>query len=134
MSKLTDRLSHAWNAFVGVDPPSNRPPRIDYTMLGPSSSYRPDRVYFRRTTEKSLVSSYLNRIANDCASIAIKHVKLDSSKRYTEDVKSGFIPNSLATGVALLFISSIVNILGLYHIYFRFTIYYTLTIDRQRKV
>lgn len=86
---ILDRLSHAWNAFVGVDPPSNRPPRIDYTMLGPSSSYRPDRVYFRRTTEKSLVSSYLNRIANDCASIAIKHVKLDSSKRYTEDVKSG---------------------------------------------
>lgn len=86
---ILDRLAHAWNAFVGIDPPSNQMPHINYTMLGPSSSYRPDRVYFRRTTEKSLVSAYLNRIANDCASIDIKHVRLDEEKRYKEDVKSG---------------------------------------------
>lgn len=84
-----DRLAHAWNAFVGIDPPSNQAPRINYTMLGPSSSHRPDRVYFRRTTEKSLVSAYLNRIANDCASIDIRHVRLDPQKRYKEDIKSG---------------------------------------------
>ena len=86
---ILDRLSHAWNAFIGIDPVDNRAPRIDYTMLGPSSSYRADRVYFKRTTEKSMVSAYLNRIANDCAAIDIRHVKLDEGKRYKEDIKSG---------------------------------------------
>ena len=86
---ILDRLAHAWNAFIGIDPVDSRAPRIDYTMLGPSSSYRPDRVYFKRTTEKSMVASYLNRIANDCAAIDIRHVKLDESKRYKEEFKSG---------------------------------------------
>lgn len=90
-----DRLSHAWNAFIGVDPPDNRAPRINYTMLGPSSTYRPDRVYFRRTTEKSLVSAYLNRIANDCAAIDIRHVRLDDQGRYKEDIKKSGLYNCL---------------------------------------
>lgn len=83
-----DRLAHAWNAFVGTDPVDNRAPRIDYTSLGPSFGYRPDRVYFKRTTEKSLVSAIYNRIAIECSSIDIRHVRLDENKRFKEEIKS----------------------------------------------
>lgn len=87
-----DRLRHAWNAFAeyGNDPPSNSGyyyPK--YQDLGMVSTYRPDRVYFTRGQERSLVSTVYNRIAMDVASVDIKHVKIDESGRYLSDVDSG---------------------------------------------
>lgn len=87
-----DRLKHAWNVFTayGNDPPSDGyfyPSH--YQDLGVVSTFRPDRVYFTRGQERSLVSTVYNRIAMDVASVDIKHVKIDSGGRYLSDVDSG---------------------------------------------
>lgn len=78
---FVDKLYHAWNAFRGIDPPNNYK-TINYTDLGPSTYVRPDRVVLKRYNEKSIIASIYNRIANECASIPIKHVQLDKEGRY----------------------------------------------------
>lgn len=77
------RLKNAWNAFL------NRSPTRDFEDVGPSYYYRPDRPRFTRGNDRSLVTAVFNRIALDCASIDVKHVQLDDSKRYLEDIDSG---------------------------------------------
>lgn len=80
---LADRIIHGWNAFMNKDPTRYRP--ID---LGPSYSYRPDRVRFTRGNERSIITSVYNRIALDCSSIDVKHVRLDDEDRYKETIVS----------------------------------------------
>lgn len=87
---LLDRLSHAWNAFFGKGPPydlNNQFMQSKYIDLGYSSSYRPDRVYFTRGQEKTFVNTIINRIAVDAAAIDVKHVKLDDSNRFEDEIK-----------------------------------------------
>lgn len=84
---ITSRLRHAWNAFFSRDPTNEfNTPEI---ITGYSSSYRPDRKRFYGGSERSIISSIYNRIAMDCAAIDVKHVRLDDSERYLEDVDSG---------------------------------------------
>lgn len=96
---LLDRLSHAWNAFLGKGPPYDlngsfsQPRYIDY---GYSSSYRPDQLYFTRGQEKTFVNTIINRIGVDAASINIRHVKLDDKDRFKEYVKDE-LDNCLTT-------------------------------------
>lgn len=80
---LTDRISHAWNAFM------NKDPTIDTSKLGMSSSMKPDRARLHRGNEKSIATAIYNRIAVDAAGIELKHVLLDSNSRYMKDVDSG---------------------------------------------
>ena len=80
---LTDRLSHAWEAFKSRDPTN------DYINRGESSSTRPDRTRLRKSNEKSIVTSIYNRIALDVASLKIQHVKIDENELYEETVNSG---------------------------------------------
>ena len=79
---LGSRLKHAWNAFT------NRAPTNGFSTPGYGYTYRPDRPRFTRGNERSIVTSVYNRIALDCASINIKHCKVDENGRYVEDVKS----------------------------------------------
>ena len=82
--KFTDRIQHAWNAFLNRDPTDN------YKYIGgPSYGYRPDRVRFTRGNERSIVTSVYNRIALDAAAIDIKHVRLDKNDRYESTIQSG---------------------------------------------
>lgn len=82
-NSLVSRLKHGWNAFM------NRDPTYSYRMdIGPSSSYRPDRLRLTRGNERTIVSSIYNRIALDCAAITIQHCKLDDNNRYVETVNS----------------------------------------------
>ena len=75
--KMTDRLMHAWNAFL------NRDPTNYYKDIGgPSYGYRPDRMRFTRGNERSIVTSVYNRIALDAAAIDIMHVQLDKDGRF----------------------------------------------------
>lgn len=83
MGKFTDRLQHAWNAFMNKDPTYKS---FDYGM---GYSYRPDRVRFARGNERSIVNAIYNRISLDCAAIAIQHVRLDGNGRFIELVESG---------------------------------------------
>ena len=81
-----DRLKHAWNAF---NQETEIPAGPRFQNLGLSSFYRPDRLYLSRGNERSIITSVYTRIAMDCSSIVIKHVKVDDRGRYIEDVKSG---------------------------------------------
>lgn len=82
---LTDRLQHAWNAFVT----NSDPTRMNYSYTGSSYSVRPDRVRFSRGNERSIVTSVYNRIALDVAAINIYHCRLDEDNRFTEIIDSG---------------------------------------------
>lgn len=88
---ILDRLKHAWNVFIGLDPPNVDyfDGRNSYVSYGQMSSYRPDRATFRKGTEKTIVGAIYNRIAMDCCSLNFKHVQLDDNERYTNTVKSG---------------------------------------------
>ena len=86
---ITDRLQHAWNAFMGRDPTPIK------SYLGYASSNRPDRYRLTRGNERSIVTAVYNRIAIDVASINIEHVRVDQNGRYTETIKSG-LQNALS--------------------------------------
>lgn len=79
------RLKHAWNAFL------NRDEQLQMRPLDRGASYgvRPDRVRLRISNERSIISSIYTRLAIDVASIDIRHVRLDKSGRYVEDIESG---------------------------------------------
>lgn len=83
MPTLGDRLLHAWNAF------RNRDPTVPSYQYGVGTSYKPDRFRFTYGKDRSIVTSVLNRISLDAASVSIEHVKLDENDRYVETVKSG---------------------------------------------
>lgn len=73
---LIDRVKHAYNAFRNRDPTSN------YQNYGVAYSYRPDRVRFSGSNEKSIVTALYNRISIDASAIDIRHVRLDENDRY----------------------------------------------------
>lgn len=81
MPKFSDRLQHAWNAFMNKDP-------TRYREYGLSYSNRPDRLRFTRGNERTMVTSVYNRISLDCAAINIKHIRLDERDRYIETIPS----------------------------------------------
>lgn len=81
---IIDRARKAWSVFV-----NNRDPTQQYRDWGASYSVRPDRIKFTRGNERSIITAVLNRIANDIASLGIKHCRLDENGRYIEDINSG---------------------------------------------
>ena len=81
MPAFTDRLVHAWNAFMNKDSTRRR-----YTGRGDYS--RPDRIRLSRGNERSIVTSVYNRISMDAAAIDIRHIRLDKNDRYLEDINS----------------------------------------------
>lgn len=109
---LLDRFQKAWNAFFGKGPPydeTNLYKVPKYMEYGRMSTSRPDRLYYSKGQEKSLVNAVYNRIALDVASIDIRHIKVDSeNKRYEKDVDSSindiltFVANKDQTGRQLI--------------------------------
>lgn len=103
MPKFTERLQHAWNAFLNREPPYTT--HYDY---GSSYSYRPDRIRLTRGNERSIVNAIYNRISIDVSAISIKHVRLDDNERFVEtiDSKLNYVLNTEAnidqTGRALI--------------------------------
>jgi hypothetical protein len=80
--KIMGRLKHAWNVFLNLDTPEPFESTASYGV-------RPDRTRLRFTSEKTILSSILTRIAIDAADLAIKHVRLDDQDRFDSVVKSG---------------------------------------------
>lgn len=78
---FTDRLQHAWNAFLNKDPTFN-------SYKGGSYSYRPDRPRLTRGNERTIITSIYNRIAMDVSSLTIKHVRLDDNDCYVSIIDS----------------------------------------------
>jgi Phage portal protein len=80
---IMGRLKHAWNVFFNLD--DKREPFDSLASYG----VRPDRTRLRYTSEKTILSSILTRIAIDVADLKIKHVKLDDQERFESVVNSG---------------------------------------------
>lgn len=78
MAIFGDRIRNAWNAFLGRDPTP-----VNYGYV---SDYRPDRPRPLIGGKRSTVSAIYNQIAVDCASIDVKHVKLDKEGRYEKTI------------------------------------------------
>lgn len=79
---ISDRLQHAWNAFMGRDSTQT------YQNIGVSNYVRPDRPRFTRGNERSIVTSVYNRIALDVSAINIQHIRLDENGRFKEQIDS----------------------------------------------
>jgi len=82
MPSFTNRLQHAWNAFMGRDPT----PSFNY---GYSSSVRLDRPRLSPKNERSVVTAVYTRLSVDVSAIVVQHIKIDENGRYLETVKSG---------------------------------------------
>lgn len=82
MPAFTDRIVHAWNAFMNKDPTKYN------SGGGYSYSYRPDRHILSRGNERSIVTSVYNRISMDAAAIDIRHIRLDENGGYVEDMNT----------------------------------------------
>lgn len=78
---IKDRIINGWSAFMNKDP-------TIYQNRGPSYSNRPDRIRMTRGNERTIITSVYNRIAVDCATIDIKHIRLDDRERYKETIYS----------------------------------------------
>ena len=89
---LKDRFSNAWNAFQ-----TERTREVDlrnsdrslFQAVESPSYFNHDRTRMRYNSEHSILNSIFNRIANDVASTAILHVRVDENDRYIETIKSG---------------------------------------------
>ena len=89
---LKDRFASAWNAFQSegkrrTDINENAT-QVSFSQLGSPGLYRQDRHRLRVSTEHSTLNSIFNRIANDIASVQIRHVRVDDNDGYVETIKS----------------------------------------------
>lgn len=84
MNPIAERLKNAWNAFMNKDPTE------EFAMKesGYSYWYRPDMYNISYKNERNILNSIICKIAVDCASTDIHHVRLDESNRYKEDIDS----------------------------------------------
>lgn len=80
--EFTERLQHAWNAFMNKDP-------TNAYESGQSYSRSPNRIRLSRGNERSIVTAVYNRLALDTASIGFKHIRLDKNNRFKEIILSG---------------------------------------------
>ena len=83
---IGSRIKRAWNAFV-----NNRDPTVHY-YEAQSISYwgMPGRRRAVAGKERTIINAIYNRIAMDAAAIDIRHVRLDDSGRYSEDIDDQF--------------------------------------------
>lgn len=81
---FTDRIRHAWNAFIFGEERQSFPQDI-----GPSYSYRPDRPVFRPIGGKTIVSAIYTRLAVDVAAIPMYHARVNENGQFQEDIDSG---------------------------------------------
>jgi len=89
MPKFSDRLIHAWNAFMNRDPTQDYYWKYDDDRTDISySSYNPYRYRLSRGNERTIVTSIYNRIALDVAQIKFKHVKLDKNGYFISEMDS----------------------------------------------
>lgn len=90
MTPIRERLKHAWNAFMNKDPTEKVASEEMMSEHGISYYYKPDIVRFSIGNDRNIITSIINRIAVDCASIDIRHVRLDEFERFDE-----FMPDEL---------------------------------------
>lgn len=83
MADFGARLKHAWNAFTLKQ---DEQPTWE---LGSSYTAPSTRIRSYISNERSLITSVLNTISIDAAGISIRHVRLDDSDRFIEELDTG---------------------------------------------
>lgn len=78
---IRERLKNVWNAFLGRDPTRN----TDYTFYGSSTNPTRRRSFGR--ADISTKRSIFNRIAVDCASANINHVKVNDDGKFEKIIE-----------------------------------------------
>lgn len=85
MSKFSDKLKHAWNAFRN-DEEKNQV--YSYGEMGQSYGVRPDRTRLMINGDKSIIGSIYTRIGIDVSMVRIQHVKLDEEGRLSDHINT----------------------------------------------
>ena len=80
---VTRFVKRVYNVFRSRDPTWEA-----RQNAGPSYSYRPHSSMFTPTTERTMLSTAINRIGVDVASVDFRHAIVDEEGFYKEDVKS----------------------------------------------
>lgn len=83
MPSFFERIQHGWNAFINGDNRNLSP------TIGSGYSYRPDRRRSYKSSDKTIVNSFFNRIAIDVACITFRHVRLDQNGNFSDIIDSG---------------------------------------------
>jgi hypothetical protein len=94
---ILDRFKNAYNAFTPTTETTDKLPFDQGYMsplgaagtFGTAFSTRPDQQRRRTSNDRSIVTSIYTRIAIDCASVQLRHVRRDDQDRYLEDIISG---------------------------------------------
>lgn len=81
---LFERLRNSWNAFFSREPTGH----FNIYESGYGSTNPPFRSRSYRGGDKSLVTAVFGRIAVDCASINIEHVRIDENGNFKEPIDS----------------------------------------------
>lgn len=84
---LKDRIVHAWNALKSEEDKILR--RQPLPVNGGHLGMQMHRTRLSYSNDKNIVTSVINRIAIDVASIDIRHVMVDDDERYIGRKKSG---------------------------------------------
>lgn len=79
MGILSNGLKRARNIFTSRDPTK--------TKIYHGSFYRPEKTRRRIQNERSIVNAIINRFASDCATIDIKHVRVNEDGNFEEVIK-----------------------------------------------
>lgn len=83
---ITDRLRSAWNAFASNEKTQYT---TDFNLGAVSYSGRPpDRSSSRWVSDRSFLASILNKMSMDVSEATIRHISLDKSGRYKDEVAS----------------------------------------------
>jgi len=83
---ITNRLKHAWNAFMNRDP--TPPATTSVSVIERSSSFKPDRPRMNWGAERSIIAAIYNKIAVDCSRVDVRHVKVDENGNYESNIDS----------------------------------------------
>lgn len=87
---IIDRVRSAWNAFLSTS--DYKDLNLGFSNEGASSvsygSVSPTRPRLRYVNDRTIVSSVYTRMSIDIAEVLFRHIKLDSNKRYQQDIES----------------------------------------------
>lgn len=86
MAELGDKLKHAWNAFKNQDQMKEDYGGTSYSHG--SFGSRPSHTHTIAYNRKQLVSSIYNRLTVDVAALPIRHVRVNETDQYVEDIDS----------------------------------------------
>lgn len=87
MVSIGSRIKHAWSAFGNENTLDNS---YGFGDLGAAAyGSRPDRTRLHFSNERSIISSIYTRLSIDVASVEVRHVRLNDSNRFVEDMNSG---------------------------------------------